>query len=487
MTNFLQARVKFLEEQNAIFVNNNMLLIKENTLLKQTVEVLEQALAKQKENTHNQQEQLNSQQQEINRLKERLNLNSSNSSLPPSRDLYRKKKENKHQSHRKPGGQAGHQGYIYQPKPPDKIVELKPDLCSCGGSLKIKNRFTAKQRIELPPIKPYVTEYRCYHARCVQCQRKIVAPLPVEVGKDLLGPHAKAIICALNGFCQNSKREVQAILKEIFNLSVSLGLVCDTAKRVNKQLESSYISIQQKIKNSEYLHIDETGHKNKGERGWAWVFTNQEDTLLKLTTSRGQQVLSETLGSYSGKVVSDRYAVYNYFWPDKRQICWSHLTRDFERFAHSLNPSLSAEGTRLVSLSKEIFTLTKAVIKELIKENYYLRRISKVKREIGYIFKKILRIRGIPHAHRVIGRMLKSFSMMWLFVKEKGIAMTNNLAERQLGKYVIYRKKLLFTWSEWGNQYVERMLSLYLSYRLRKDNAFAKLYSFIQNTSLVGV
>ena len=153
MATFLQARVNFLEEQHAILVNNNMLLFKENTLLKQTVEVLEQALTEQKESAHNQQDQLNRQQQEINRLKERLNLNSSNSSLPPSRDLYRKKKEDRPKSHRKAGGQPGHEGYTYQPKPPDKIIELKPELCSCGGVLKVKNRFTAKQRIELPPYQ----------------------------------------------------------------------------------------------------------------------------------------------------------------------------------------------------------------------------------------------------------------------------------------------------------------------------------------------
>ncbi len=56
------------------------------------------------------------------------------------------------------------------------------------------------------------------------------------------------------------------------------------------------------------------------------------------------------------------------------------------------------------------------------------------------MWKAILRIRGIGQAHGVVRRMQKSFAMMWLFVKKDGIAMTNNLAERQLRKYVIYRK-----------------------------------------------
>jgi hypothetical protein len=100
-----------------------------------------------------------------------------------------------------------------------------------------------------------------------------------------------------------------------------------------------------------------------------------------------------------------------------------------------------------------------------------------------YIFKSILRIRGIPHGQRVARRILKSFAMLWGFVKDKAIDMTNNLAERQLGKYVTYRKKLLFTWSTWGNEFVERMLSLYLTCRLNKDSPFKQLSTCINNPS----
>ena len=73
---------------------------------------------------------------------------------------------------------------------------------------------------------------------------------------------------------------------------------------------------------------------------------------------------------------------------------------------------------------------------------------------------------------------------MWLFVKEKAVAMTNNLAERQVRKYVLYRKKLLFTWSKWGNEFVERILSMYLSARLSKSNAFSQLIQAITPTHL---
>ena len=284
---------------------------------------------------------------------------------------------------------------------------------------------------------------------------------------------------------QNSKREVQAILKDIFHLPISLGLVSDTAKRTNKQLQTHYQHIQEQIKKSEYLHIDETSHKSKAEKGWAWIFTNKEYSLLKLTSSRGKQVLEKVLGKYTGKVISDRYGAYNYFKPERRQICWSHLARDFERFAHSLDKRLSVKGARMVEIAKELFTIDKAVKREQITEAYFLRRISKLQKELAYLFKQLLRIRGIPQAHRVVRRMVNSFAMMWRFVKDKTIEMTNNLAERQLRRYVIYRKKLLFTQSSWGNEFVERIQSLYLSCRLGQSSAFAQLSQCIKATSMV--
>ena len=69
--------------------------------------------------------------------------------------------------------------------------------------------------------------------------------------------------------------------------------------------------------------------------------------------------------------------------------------------------------------------------------------------------------------------------MMWRFVQREDVDMTNNLAERQLRKFVLYRKKLLFTWSNWGMLFVERMLTLFLSSNLRGDNPFHLLVAAI--------
>lgn len=422
---------------------------------------------------------------EIHELKDKLGVNSSNSSLPPSRDINKIKNKHRPKSGRNPGGQPGHKGYSYQPLPPDKIINVFPKkTCSCGHIVEVTDKYYSQQKVEIPPIHPYVEEYRCFHGICTHCLKKTAASIPKGIQRDLLGQNAKAIICALNGFFHNSKRDLQVILKDIFNLPISLGLVSNTAKRVHQQLSLPYQNIEEKLTKSSYLHIDETGHKSQGKKGWAWIFTNNSHTLLKLTLSRSKKVLEKVLGkAYRGYVISDRYSSYNYFLSSQRQICWSHLQRDFERLAQSSNATLSLYGHSLVALSREIFALNKALLSHKIKESYFIGRIKKLKKRLFYIFKHILKIKEVPKAHGLVKQLQKSFEQMWRFVENRSIAMTNNLAERQIRKYVLYRKKLLFTWSQWGNEYVERILSLFLTARLNKNNAFAQLKGYINSPS----
>lgn len=78
---------------------------------------------------------------ENNRLKERLRLNSTNSSLPPSRDLYKVNQKNRLGSGRKPGRQLGHKPQGYQMKAPDEIINVFPDCCACDHQVEIGQTF----------------------------------------------------------------------------------------------------------------------------------------------------------------------------------------------------------------------------------------------------------------------------------------------------------------------------------------------------------
>ncbi|WP_434732634.1 IS66 family transposase [Wolbachia endosymbiont of Zygogramma bicolorata] len=415
-------------------------------------------------------------------LEDKLGLNSQNSSLPPSRDIYRKKAKKK--SDKKPGGQPGHKVHKRELMAADEVVRCTIDtICMCGGKITLEDEII-HQKAELPEIKPIVTEYRLQRGHCRVCNKRITANLPEGVARDFLGPNAKTVISSLSGFFINSKREVQQILGSIFNLNISLGLVSNTERRVSKKCASEYEKMKEELQGSEYLHIDETGHRNQGKRGWSWVITNKALTLLKVSESRGKKVLKSLLPEYDGIFVSDRYAVYNYFNRENRQICWAHLARDFERFAHSKNVEVSKIGQALKSLSNKVFVVDKAKKQNLIDNLRFYRLVRKIRKRVKHFLRKMTRVANSTQASRMAAKMLRSEDMMWKFLrKPEVIETTNNLAERQIRRYVIYRKNSFFTWSKRGERFVERMLSIFLTSRLNGQNPFQKLQNLVAVTA----
>jgi transposase len=133
-------------------------------------------------------------------------------------------------------------------------------------------------------------------------------------------------------------------------------------------------------------------------------------------------------------------------------------------------------GGALVQLTGEVFALDKARRQQVIPNEVAGRRFRKVRKRFLYYLKQAICQDESTQAARVAKNILKSEEMMWRFVKHLDLLEpTNNLAERQLRKYVIYRKRSFFTWSERGNRFLERILSLFLSCRQQQLNPFQLL------------
>jgi len=286
--------------------------------------------------------------EENGKLKDKLGLTSKNSSIPSSKELY-KLKRSKVKSTRNRGVQPVHPGSKRAKMIADEVIELSiSDSCSCVGSVALSGKPYIHQKIDLPDIKPHVINYHMHHGRCRRCGKRYSSILPKGVTSDTFGPKIKSVIAALTAFYKNSKREVSHILKDIFNLDISLGSISNSESRVASKCQEAYQVIEKTVRESKLIHIDETSHYNSGKLGWCWIFTSPMASLLKLTKSRSKKVLeSSGLNRNQSIVVSDRYPVYNYFSPTNRQLCWSHITRDFERLAHSWHSGVKPLGLYL--------------------------------------------------------------------------------------------------------------------------------------------
>ncbi len=137
-------------------------------------------------------------QQEIERLKVSRDLDSSNSSKPPSGDIL-KKSENKklpaqeesNQPKKKPGGQAGHQGKTRKGFGRiDRYEILRPiDCIFCGhkafAPLAVKVEKQAVAQLVERPIE--IVEYQRHTCICECCGNLQAAQWPLDMipGQDL--------------------------------------------------------------------------------------------------------------------------------------------------------------------------------------------------------------------------------------------------------------------------------------------------------------
>lgn len=80
--------------------------------------------------------------------------------------------------------------------------------------------------------------------------------------------------------------------------------------------------------------------------------------------------------------------------------------------------------------------------------------------------------------------VIKSEDMMWRFLYDPyNIPLTNNHAGQQIRYYVIYRKTSFFTQSDRGNRFLEKLMSLFLTWRKRGQNPFSELSQLIAASS----
>src|SRR6266446_3355030 len=112
----------------------------------------------------------------VRTLQEQLNQSSRNSSRPPSSDPPQSQRPTRPRGQRRRGGQPGHPGQTRTLVPVedvDEVAVLKPKQCrGCHAPLSGDDPTPFRhQVIEIPPIKPVITEYQWHQLVCPGCRR----------------------------------------------------------------------------------------------------------------------------------------------------------------------------------------------------------------------------------------------------------------------------------------------------------------------------
>src|SRR5271165_5439981 len=78
-------------------------------------------------------------------------------------------------------------------------------------------------------------------------------------------------------------------------------------------------------------HADETSWRQERGKAWLWATVAGLITVFTIARNRNAQVAQAVLGTQEGSIaVTDRLGSYDWIARANRQICWSHLRRDFQ-------------------------------------------------------------------------------------------------------------------------------------------------------------
>lgn len=446
-----------------------------------------------------QQKRIEQLEKQLESLAEKVNTNSQNSGIPPSTEIVKpEKKKPKKKKKRNRGGQKGHLGYrreLYPEEDCNQIENHLPEICDCCGE-KLSGEDANPYRhqiVEIPPIELEITEHRLHQLECNHCGSLTRAKLPEGVCENGYGATIVALVSLMSGVYRHSHRMIVSAMDDYFGVKMSLGTVNRLRKEASTALSSPVEEAKSYIQSAEMVNADETGFtqgnadgKNPtGKKAWLWVAVTPLITYFQVALSRSTVAAMDLLGEkFRGILTSDRYGSYNWVDEKRRQLCWAHLKREFQKISERIGASRQV-GRNLMAQEKKLFRLWRRVRDGTLSRKEFQLLVLPIRNRVQEILTETAEFEigsreKTPWAKtvRTCRQLLKVEPALWLFVEVSDLEPTNNSAERAIRPAVLWKKTSFGSQSENGSIFVARMLTVVSSLRSQKRNVL----EFIKET-----
>ena len=324
-----------------------------------------------------------------------------------------------------------------------------------------------------------ITEHRCQRLRCRDCGRRSRAEPPAEVAGSALGPRFHAAVAVLSTRNRISRRDVVELCEQLFGARISSGTVDAILTRVADALTDPYDDLHDRVRKAVALNMDETGWRTAGQKRALWGAFTDRHAVLAVAPDRHEDHAKALLGDTNAIVTSDRWWAYGHLPLRRRQVCWSHLQRDFTAQAEGLaaEKEFGEHGLRVCEQlfwAWEIHQHTGDRGDLQLAIRALRRELKPILRQYSGKAPRYKRTRGLAR------NLLKIWPALWTFADRPGVQPTNNHAERALRGAVIYRKLSLGTQSDGGERRIERLLSAHTTCRLQRRSLHAYLIDLLR-------
>jgi transposase len=418
----------------------------------------------------------------------KLSKNSSNSSKPPSSDgITKPKGKKKGKGKRKIGGQPGHPRHE-RPSFPEEDIDTFYDYTiprcpHCRGKvILLDEEPRIIQQMEIEKIPVVKEEHRAYPVWCEGCQEIHYAPFPPEVVKEgLLKKRLTALVAYMKHVCHASFSTIRKFIRDVLGEKVSRGYLRKVLVKVGQALEAPYEELLRRLPLEKRVNVDETGHKENGEKFWTWVFKAELYVLFKIDKSRGSGVLIDVLGKeFDGVLGCDYFSAYRKYMKDfdvTVQFCLAHLIRDIKYLISLPDAQTRVYGEKLLKAVRKMFKVIHD--REKMTKKSFTDALTKAKqRIISAATKNVpshLNKKGKEEkteAKNMATRFRKHGNAYFEFITTPGIDPTNNTAEQAVRFVVIDRHITQGTRSIKGRETNERLWTVIATCALQGRSAF---------------
>lgn len=417
----------------------------------------------------------------VDELEARLAQNSSNSGKPPSSDPPGKRDERPkpNAGGRKRGGQPGHKGHRRELLPPEAVTATEehfPEKCAacerdlprqpCGNPI-------LHQVVEVPPMKPDVTEHRQHAVKC-ECGHVTRAKLPDGVPLGMCGPRLVALIGLLTGVYHVSRRSATNLLSDLLGVRIALGTLSESEERVSDALAAPVQGALDHALRARVKHVDATGWRQAGKARSLWTIATAFVTVFAITLDGSREHLRELLTAVRGILVSDRAPQFGFWAMHMRQICWAHLLRKYVAFSEDKRPEVAKLGERLLLFSHLLFHLWHRVRDGTLSRAAFRRDTMALRTCVENLLQQgvDLRLQGVSGS---CADILAHREALWTFIDAPGVEPTNNHGERELRAFVLWRKKSFGSQSDRGSRFAERIMTTVLTLRKQRRHVLSFL------------
>jgi transposase len=297
----------------------------------------------------------------------KLSKNSSNSSKRPSSDDITKPKSNKKKKkgNYRIGGQPGHQRHERPLFAEEEIDKFHPYILTtcpdCNGEVSIMDgKPRIIQQVELIEVPLIKEEHRSYPVWCAKCGKIHYMHFPPEVYKEgLFKERLTSLVAYMKNVCHASFSTIRKYIRDVLGEKVSRGYLRKVIEKVSVSLQGPYNELLDRLPLETIVNVDETGHKENGDRFWTWVFRAELYVLFKIDKSRGSKVLIDVLGKeLDGVMGCDYFSAYRKHMKDFNvsiQFCIAHLIRDIRFLTTLKDAETKAYGKKLLDEVKNMF------------------------------------------------------------------------------------------------------------------------------------